>query len=92
MLVSRDPFLVFLSSSDMYSDVVGVCVRGEDADVANALIPRCILMVAFWEDAGVLRLNAKDEGIKLVQHAMSDNALVNFILLWYFCMRNFLSR
>ena len=50
------------------------------------------LMVAFWEDAGVLRLNAKDEGIKLVQHAMSDNALVNFILLWYFCMRNFLSR
>jgi len=84
VLVSRDPFLVFLSSSDMYSDVVGVCVRGEDADVANALIPRCILMVVFWEDAGVLRLNARDEGIKLVQHAMSDiDALVNFILLWY---------
>jgi hypothetical protein len=40
-------------------------------------------MVAFWEDAGVLRLNARDEGIKLVQHTMSDNALVNFILLWY---------
>jgi hypothetical protein len=40
VLVSRDPFLVVLSSSDIYSDVVGARVRGEDADIANALIPR----------------------------------------------------
>jgi len=69
----------------MYSEVVRV--RGEDADVDNGLIPRCILIVVFWVDAGVLRLNARDEWIKLVQHAMSDiDALVNFIVFRYVSM------